>query len=76
MKQEDIDKAIMAYRYSCTYSSLLKHFDGTKEPYNCWEFNSAKHGYKCRGYMCKNLRTFVNILKEPTQDSLPDFKEH
>jgi hypothetical protein len=73
MKQEDIDKAIMAYRYSCPDGTLLKYLDGTKEPHSCWEFNSKKHGYKCNGYMCKRLRKFVNILKEPTQDSLPDF---
>lgn len=73
MKQEDIDLAIMAYRYSCPYSTLLKHLDGTKEPHSCWELNSKKHRYKCNGYICKGLRKFINILKEPKQDSLPVF---
>ena len=58
----------MAFRYSCPYSSTLRHLDGTYEPYNCWELNSNKHNYKCNGYMCGYLKTFLNILKEPSQD--------
>lgn len=69
-----IDKAIMAFRYSCPYSSKLRHLDGTYEPYNCWEWNSQKHDYKCNGYMCRNLKTFLNILKEPSQDTCLSFE--
>jgi len=75
MKKEDIEKAVFAFRYACPYSSLLKHFDGNKEPHNCWEWKSELHDYTCKGFICKRLREFINILKEPEQDSLPDFKE-
>ena len=75
MTKQDIDRAIMAFRYSCPNSTLLRHLDGTKEPYNCWEWNSQEHGFKCNGYICKRLRQFINILKEPQQDELPDFSK-
>lgn len=75
MNKQEIEKAVLAFRYCCPYSSLLRHFDGTKEPYNCWEWKSEKHGYKCNGYKCKALRQFISILKEPLQDSVADFSQ-
>lgn len=34
MKKENIEKAVFAFRYACPHSTLLKHFDGNKEPHN------------------------------------------
>ena len=67
MRKEDIDRAVAAFRRACPYSSILKHLDGTTEPYNCWEWKSETHNYKCNGYICKKLRQFINQLKEPEQ---------
>ena len=67
MKQTDIDKAVEAFRWACPYSSPLIHLDRTKSAYNCWEYGSEKHNYKCGSHICKRLRKFINILKEPEQ---------
>ena len=67
MKQADIDRAVDAFRRCCPYNSILIQIDRTTIPYNCWEGDCKKHDYKCKGRICKRLRKFINILKEPEQ---------
>lgn len=67
MKQADIDRAVEAFRRCCPHSTPCKRLDGTTFVMNCWEWGSKEHGYKCENRICKRLRKFINILKEPEQ---------
>jgi hypothetical protein len=65
-KRIDIDKAIDAFRRTCPNSTELRHLDGTTEVYECFGLDCEKHSYRCN-YICKRLRKFISILKEPEQ---------
>ena len=66
VKRIDIDRAIDAFRRVCPHSIELKHLDGTTEPYECFGSKCKEHSYRCN-YICKSLRRFIDILKEPEQ---------
>ena len=66
VKRIDIDRAIDAFRRVCPHSIELKHLDGTTEPYECFGSKCKEHSYRCN-YICKGLRRFIDILKEPEQ---------
>ena len=66
VKRIDIDRAIDAFRRACPHSIELKHLDGTTEPYECFGSKCKEHSYRCN-YICKSLRRFIDILKEPEQ---------
>ena len=65
-KRIDLDRAIDAFRRTCPDSIELKHLDGTTEPYGCFGSKCKEHSYRC-DYICKRLRRFIDILKEPEQ---------
>lgn len=65
-KRIDIDRAIDAFRRTCPDSAEIKYLDGTTEPYECFGSKCEEHSYRCN-YVCKRLRRFIDILKEPEQ---------
>ena len=65
-KRIELYRAIDAFRRTCPDSIELKHLDGTTEPYACFGINCKEHSYRC-DYICKRLRRFIEILKEPEQ---------
>lgn len=65
-KRIDIDKAIDAFRRTCPNSTILRHLDGTTEAYECFGLDCESHSYRCN-YICKRLRRFIDMLKEPEQ---------
>lgn len=67
MTPEDIEVAIKAYRFTCPHGGRCRHLDGTVTASNCFGIDGRKHDYKCEGRICKRLREFVNILKEPRE---------
>lgn len=66
MNEEDIQKAIFAFKFTCEHNSILKKLDGTLEVYECFAYGSGKRKYRCDG-TCKKLKRFIQILKEPKQ---------
>lgn len=66
MNEEDIQKAIFAFMFTCEHNSILQKLDGTLEVYECFAHDCKKRGYRCDG-TCKKLKRFIQILKEPKQ---------
>jgi hypothetical protein len=69
MTDKEIERAIDAYRWVCPYHAPCKRLDGTYYHHSCFEWGSDKYNYKCAPRICKRLRRFINILKQPEQDS-------
>ena len=69
MSEKDIEKAVDAFRWVCGNHGACKRLDGTKYHSSCFDYDCKEHDYKCRDRICKRLRRFINILKEPDQDS-------
>lgn len=67
MSPNDIEIAIKAFRFTCPYSTCCRHLDGTVSVDSCFYWDCKKHNYKCGDRICKRLREFINILKEPIE---------
>ena len=69
MTDKDIKRAVDAFRWTCPYHTSCKRLDGTYFHYSCRDWDAKKYNYKCGTRICKRLRRFINILKQPEQDS-------
>lgn len=69
MTEKELERVIDAYRWVCPYHTPCKRLDGTYYHHSCFEWGSDKYNYKCVPRICKRLRRFINILKQPEQDS-------
>lgn len=67
MNEEDLKLSIQAFRWACPHRGISRHLDGTTSAYNCWDIDCKNHNYKCQDRICRRLRVFINILKEPKQ---------
>lgn len=67
MSQDDIAIAIKAFRFTCPHGTRCRHLDGTVSIVSCFGLECKKHDYKCGDRVCKRLREFINILKEPRE---------
>lgn len=69
MTEKDFERAIDAFKWSCPHHTPCKRLDGTYYHSSCYDHDCEKHNYICGTRICKRLRKFINILKEPEQDS-------
>jgi len=69
MTDKDMERAIDAFRWACPDHFPCKRLDRTLYHDCCFAYDCKKRNYKCGKNVCKRLRKFINILKEPEQDS-------
>lgn len=69
MTDKDFERIIDAFKWVCPHHVPCKRLDGTRYHSECFDHDCEKHKYKCGTRICKRLREFINILKEPEQDS-------
>lgn len=67
MENNEIKQAVEAYRRCCPSGATCKNLDGTTFVMECYANDCKEHNYKCGSRICKRLRKFINILKEPKQ---------
>ena len=72
----ELRRAIDAFKWTCPDHVACKRLDGTKYHDGCFAYDCKEHNYKCGDRICKRLRRFINILKEPEQDSYDENFKH